>query len=162
MPTSPAATLPSPRSASFKNKENINLEKVPAYKQHESDAGSTQVQIARLSARIEQISTHLRINRKDFSSRRGLEAVLSQRKRLLKYLYRTDRCAPARRARCAERSHACCPRTGMRRRRLQLACCALSLCALCCSGQAQHPLRRSLPARAAQERRCRCRAAALR
>lgn len=56
-------------------------------------AARPQVQIARLSARINQISTHLRVNRKDFSSKRGLEAVLSQRKRLLKYLYRTDRCA---------------------------------------------------------------------
>ncbi|KAI8475501.1 MAG: hypothetical protein J3K34DRAFT_404370, partial [Monoraphidium minutum] len=78
-------------SASYKNKENINLEAVPKYKVHDTDAGSTQVQIARLSARIEQISTHLRVNRKDYSSKRGLEAVLSQRKRLLRYLYRTDR-----------------------------------------------------------------------
>lgn len=78
-------------SASFKNKENINLEAVPKFKTHDADAGSTQVQIARLTARIEQISTHLRANRKDFSSKRGLEQVLSQRKRLLKYLYRTDR-----------------------------------------------------------------------
>lgn len=61
------------------------------YKSHDNDAGSTQVQVARLSARIEQISTHLRANRKDYSSKRGLEAVLSQRKRLLRYLYRTDR-----------------------------------------------------------------------
>jgi len=90
--SSPPPPPPPPnRSASYKNKENINLEKVPTYKQHDSDAGSTQVQIARLSARIEQISTHLRINRKDYSSKRGLEAVLSQRKRLLRYLYRTDR-----------------------------------------------------------------------
>jgi small subunit ribosomal protein S15 len=64
---------------------------VPKFKQHDSDSGSTEVQIARLSARIEQISTHLRVNRKDFSSKRGLEAVLSQRKRLLRYLYRNDR-----------------------------------------------------------------------
>ena len=87
--------LPPPPSASYKNKENINLDKVPNYKQHDSDAGSTQIQIARLSARIEQISTHLRVNRKDYSSKRGLEMVLSQRKRLLKYLYRTNRCAAA-------------------------------------------------------------------
>ncbi|KIY96323.1 30S ribosomal protein S15 [Monoraphidium neglectum] len=80
-------------SASFKNKENIDLEKVPAYKQHDSDSGSTQVQIARLSARITQIGDHMKANRKDFSSKRGLEAVLSQRKRLLRYLYRTDRAA---------------------------------------------------------------------
>ncbi len=49
------------------------------------------MQVARLTARIEQISTHLRVNKKDYSSKRGLEAVLSQRKRLLRYLYRTDR-----------------------------------------------------------------------
>jgi small subunit ribosomal protein S15 len=88
--TAPNTPTPPP-SASYKNKENINLDNVPKYKSHDSDSGSTQVQIARLTARIEQISGHLRVNRKDFSSKRGLEAVLSQRKRLLRYLYRTDR-----------------------------------------------------------------------
>ncbi len=79
-------------SASFKNKENIDLSKVASYARTASDVGSTEVQIARLTARVQQISTHLKENRKDFSSRRGLEAVLSQRKRLMQYLYKTNRC----------------------------------------------------------------------
>eukprot|EP00775_Hariotina_reticulata_P005249 gene5249-5484_t len=77
--------------ASFKNKENIDLSKVASFAQHGKDVGSVEVQIARLTARVEQISSHLRANRKDHSSKRGLEAVLSQRKSLMKYLYKADR-----------------------------------------------------------------------
>jgi ribosomal protein S15 len=78
-------------SASYKNKENIDLSKVAAFAQHGSDVGSTAVQIARLSARVEQLTLHMQNNRKDFGSKRGLQAVLSQRKSLMQYLYRTDR-----------------------------------------------------------------------
>eukprot|EP00195_Chlamydomonas_chlamydogama_P016111 CAMPEP_0202893958 /NCGR_PEP_ID=MMETSP1392-20130828/3438_1 /ASSEMBLY_ACC=CAM_ASM_000868 /TAXON_ID=225041 /ORGANISM="Chlamydomonas chlamydogama, Strain SAG 11-48b" /LENGTH=148 /DNA_ID=CAMNT_0049578475 /DNA_START=59 /DNA_END=505 /DNA_ORIENTATION=+ len=78
-------------SNSYKNLENINLSRVPEFAKHEKDTGSAEYQIARLTARIEQLSTHLRANRKDFSARRGLEAILSQRKSLLKYLYKSDR-----------------------------------------------------------------------
>ncbi|KAF8071126.1 rps15 [Scenedesmus sp. PABB004] len=76
---------------SFKNKENVDLSKVANYARHANDAGSTEVQIARLSARVQQISSHLKENRKDSSSKRGLEAVLAQRKSLMQYLYRTNR-----------------------------------------------------------------------
>ncbi|EFJ53126.1 hypothetical protein VOLCADRAFT_72391 [Volvox carteri f. nagariensis] len=76
---------------SFKNKENIDLSKVEGFKRHDADAGSTEVQVARLTARIVQISKHLAQNRKDFAARRGLEAILSQRKSLLQYLYKEDR-----------------------------------------------------------------------
>lgn len=78
-------------SASYKNKENIDLTKVPGLARHENDVGSTEVQIARLSARVEQISNHLKANRKDFSGQRGLQLVLNQRRKLLQYLYKTDR-----------------------------------------------------------------------
>jgi len=77
--------------AAYKNKENIDLSKVPAFKRDDADSGSTEVQIARLSARVEQISMHMRQNKKDYSSKRGLEAVLAQRKKLMKYLYKTNR-----------------------------------------------------------------------
>jgi ribosomal protein S15 len=79
------------RSASYKNKENIDLGKVAAFAQHGSDVGGTAVQIARLSARVEQLTLHMQNNRKDYGSKRGLQAVLSQRKSLMQYLYRTDR-----------------------------------------------------------------------
>jgi small subunit ribosomal protein S15 len=78
-------------SASYKNKENINLSRVPGYARHDKDTGSSEIQVARLSARIEQISGHLKSNRKDFAAKRGLVALLSQRKTLLQYLYREDR-----------------------------------------------------------------------
>lgn len=87
--------LPSFCSASYQNKENVDLSQVAKYAHHEKDVGSSEVQIARLTARVQQISSHLKENRKDHSSKRGLEAVLSQRKSLMRYLYRTNRSATA-------------------------------------------------------------------
>jgi len=60
------------------------------HKLHESDNGSPEVQIALLSARIEQLSEHLTRNKKDFASRRGLLKMVGQRRRLLNYLMKTD------------------------------------------------------------------------
>ena len=54
------------------------------------DSGSVEVQVALLTERIKYLSGHLREHKKDYSSRRGLFGWLSQRKRLLKYLHRTD------------------------------------------------------------------------
>lgn len=78
-------------SASYKNKENVDLSKVPTFARSESDVGSSEVQIARLTARVNQISTHLKTNRKDYSGQRGLQMVLAQRKKLLQYLYKRNR-----------------------------------------------------------------------
>ncbi|EFN56063.1 hypothetical protein CHLNCDRAFT_15570, partial [Chlorella variabilis] len=54
-------------------------------------SGSAEVQIARLSARVLQLTEHLAEHKKDFSTRRGLLTVLSKRKQMLLYLQRTDR-----------------------------------------------------------------------
>jgi small subunit ribosomal protein S15 len=54
----------------------------------ESDTGSPEVQIALLSARISQLTEHLRDHRKDHHSRRGLLMLVGQRRRLLNYLQR--------------------------------------------------------------------------
>ena len=54
------------------------------------DTGSTEVQVALLSARISELTEHLKIYRKDFSSRLGLLKLVGQRKRLLSYLKRKD------------------------------------------------------------------------
>jgi small subunit ribosomal protein S15 len=54
--------------------------------------GGSEVQVARLTARVTQISGHLKANRKDVSSQRGLQQVLAQRKKLLQYLYKHNRC----------------------------------------------------------------------
>ena len=50
------------------------------------DTGSTEVQIALLSKRISELTEHIKINNKDFSSRLGLLKLVGRRKRLLKYL----------------------------------------------------------------------------
>ncbi len=53
------------------------------------DTGSAEVQIALLSTRISELTEHLKINKKDFSSRLGLLKLVGRRKRLLKYLKAT-------------------------------------------------------------------------
>lgn len=57
---------------------------------HESDTGSPEVQIAILSRRISQLTDHLRANKHDESSRRGLLRLVGQRRRLLAYLRKKD------------------------------------------------------------------------
>ncbi|KKM16110.1 hypothetical protein LCGC14_1689150 [marine sediment metagenome] len=54
------------------------------------DTGSTGVQIALLTERISQLTGHLRVHRKDFHSQRGLMKMGGRRRRLLRYLSRTD------------------------------------------------------------------------
>lgn len=48
------------------------------------------VAVARLTTRITQLAEHMRIHKKDYASRRGLEAVIAQRRALLQYLRRKD------------------------------------------------------------------------
>ena len=60
------------------------------YRQHGSDTGSSEVQIALLSARINHLTDHLRSHRKDFHSRRGLIGLTGRRRKLLDYLKRTN------------------------------------------------------------------------
>jgi small subunit ribosomal protein S15 len=55
-----------------------------------SDTGSTEVQIALLTERINELTEHLREHRKDHHSRRGLLMLVGRRRRLLRYLERTD------------------------------------------------------------------------
>ena len=57
---------------------------------HEGDTGSPEVQIAILTKRIEYLTGHLKIHKKDFASRRGLLQMVGQRSRLLKYLSKKD------------------------------------------------------------------------
>ncbi len=60
------------------------------YQKHETDFGSTKVQISLLSARINSLTDHFRTHAKDHHSRRGLLKMVGQRRRLLEYLRRTD------------------------------------------------------------------------
>ena len=56
----------------------------------ENDTGSTENQIAVLTERIKNITSHLKNNKKDHSGRRGLVILVSKRRRLLNYLRRTN------------------------------------------------------------------------
>ena len=58
---------------------------------HERDTGSPEVQIALLTARIQELTEHLRANKKDHASRRGLLKMVGRRTSLLSYLSGTDR-----------------------------------------------------------------------
>jgi small subunit ribosomal protein S15 len=60
------------------------------FKTHGTDTGSTAVQIALLTARINDLSNHLTTNKKDHASRLGLLKMVGQRRRLLNYLGRLD------------------------------------------------------------------------
>ena len=66
------------------------IELISAYRRHESDSGSPEVQIALLSKRITHLTEHFKIHTKDHHSRRGLLKMVSQRRRLLDYIKRTD------------------------------------------------------------------------
>ncbi len=63
---------------------------IKKYKTHEADTGSSDVQIALLTAEIEQLTEHLQTHKKDFSSRRGLLKKVGLRRRLLRYLQKDN------------------------------------------------------------------------
>lgn len=63
---------------------------IAKYQAHENDTGSTKVQVAVLTERINYLTEHFRAHKKDHHSRRGLLKMVGQRKRLLSYLRRTD------------------------------------------------------------------------
>jgi small subunit ribosomal protein S15 len=60
------------------------------YHRHDADTGSPEVQIAIMTGRIQQLTDHLRINKKDESCRRGLLKLVGHRRRLLAYLRKSD------------------------------------------------------------------------
>lgn len=65
-------------------------EVVSSYRQHETDTGSPEVQVALLTDRINHLSEHFKVHTKDHHSRRGLLKMVSRRRRLLDYLRRND------------------------------------------------------------------------
>lgn len=60
------------------------------FRLHETDTGSPEVQIALLSQRIEYLTEHFKVHKKDHHSRRGLLRLVGQRRRLLDFLKRSD------------------------------------------------------------------------
>jgi small subunit ribosomal protein S15 len=63
---------------------------IQKFRIHENDRGSAPVQVALLTARINELTDHFRKHKKDHHSRRGLLMMVGKRRRLLDYLKRTD------------------------------------------------------------------------
>lgn len=63
---------------------------IEKYRAHATDTGSPQVQIAILSEEVKELTEHLKVHKKDHSSRRGLIKKVGERRRLMKYLKRED------------------------------------------------------------------------
>ena len=80
-------------------------EVIKANRQHEKDTGSPEVQIALLTERINQLTEHLKVHKKDHHSRRGLLMLVGRRRRLLDYVRKND----------VERYRALIARLGIRR-----------------------------------------------
>lgn len=66
------------------------IEIIDEYKTHTGDTGSPEVQIALLTRRIQFLTEHFKIYKKDFHSRRGLLRLVGRRRRLLEYLKKKD------------------------------------------------------------------------
>ncbi len=81
------------------------LQTIEGYRLHGTDTGSSEVQVALLTERINGLSEHFKVHKKDHHSRRGLLDLVSQRRRLLDYLRRTD----------SDRYQALIERLGLRR-----------------------------------------------
>jgi small subunit ribosomal protein S15 len=73
---------------SLKNEQIQEI--VTQFGKNKNDTGSSQVQVALLTARIRSLTDHVKINKKDNHSRRGLVLLVSQRKKLLKYMRRVN------------------------------------------------------------------------
>ncbi len=80
-------------------------ELIDQFKLHQADTGSPEVQVALLTERINEITSHLQTHKKDHASRRGLLVLVNRRNRLLKYLTKKD----------SERYHSVIKRLGLRR-----------------------------------------------
>ena len=78
---------------------------IEEHKRGDNDTGSTEVQVALLTARIEHLQDHFKLHKKDHHSRRGLLMMVNQRRSLLDYLHRKD----------AERYKALIQKLGLRR-----------------------------------------------
>jgi len=73
--------------AMLKEEKNAIMQE---YALHEGDTGSPEVQIALLTKRINDLTEHLKVHKKDHHSRRGLLKMVGQRRSLLNYLIKTD------------------------------------------------------------------------
>ncbi|MDR1260167.1 MAG: 30S ribosomal protein S15 [Oscillospiraceae bacterium] len=71
-------------------KKEVKQQIIEENRSHKNDTGSPEVQIALLSKRILDLTEHLKLNKKDHHSRRGLLQMVGQRRRMLNYLKKID------------------------------------------------------------------------
>ncbi len=70
--------------------KTVKTELIGKYRKHEKDTGSSEVQVALMTGRINYLTEHLKKHKKDHSSRRGLIVLVGKRRSLLDYIKRTD------------------------------------------------------------------------
>ncbi len=78
------------KQVSMATVKEVKEQIVTDYRTHDSDTGSSQVQIALLTQRITELTEHFKVHKKDNNSRRGLLILVSKRRKLLDYLKRGD------------------------------------------------------------------------
>lgn len=77
------------KKAKFNREKSVKVDIIKEYGEHENDTGSPWVQIALLTERIKYLTDHLKTNKNDKHSRRGLIKLVGARRKLVKYLQRT-------------------------------------------------------------------------
>ena len=80
----------SSKKSKFSQNNDTKISIIKKYGAHSNDTGSPKVQIALLTERIKYLTEHLKTHKKDKHSRRGLLKIVGLRKRLIKYLERTE------------------------------------------------------------------------
>lgn len=88
--TATSAAPISPRHTTLKDTMPDKAATIEAHRHHETDTGSPEVQIAILSERIDHLTEHLKLHKKDHHTRRGLLKLVGRRRRLLGYLDDND------------------------------------------------------------------------
>jgi len=92
LPAAPrGATATRRATVAISTEERPPAEFLAKFQSHANDAGGSAVQVARLSWRISLLTKHLGPNKEDYSTQRGLQKMLGQRRSLLNYLYKSDR-----------------------------------------------------------------------
>ena len=81
---------PLPKKEEQTMDKELKAQIMQEYARHEGDTGSPEVQVALLTERINHLNEHLKLNKKDHHSRRGLLLMVGQRRGLLDYLKKTD------------------------------------------------------------------------
>mmetsp|Transcript_22237 Transcript_22237/g.45011 ORF Transcript_22237/g.45011 Transcript_22237/m.45011 type:complete len:212 (-) Transcript_22237:177-812(-) len=85
----PSDVIEDSEGSRFEHEERIKELRME-YRRHETDSGSPEFQVAGMTERIQYLTKHLKAHPKDFSTRRGLVALVNKRRRLLNYLFRED------------------------------------------------------------------------